>query len=74
VVLLELVLERGVGLDAFNDGYRSYYKTCSKNTEACLFIVFCYFFISFRKIQKLNDPKNEKLKTRFHKLLTFLFF
>jgi hypothetical protein len=32
---------------------------------------FLSFFISFQKIKKLDDTKNEKLKTYFHKVLTF---
>jgi hypothetical protein len=37
----------------------------------CLFISFCHFFITFREIQKLDDPKNEKLKAPLHELLAF---
>jgi hypothetical protein len=33
---------------------------------------FLSFFISFREIQKLDDPKSEKLETPFHELLSFL--
>jgi hypothetical protein len=29
------------------------------------------FFISFREIQKLDDPKSEKLKAPFHEFLSF---
>jgi hypothetical protein len=31
------------------------------------------FFISFEKIQKLDDPKSKKLKTSFYKLVIFSF-
>jgi hypothetical protein len=44
-----------------------------KTPRHVLFTIFCYFFISFRKIQKLNDPKNKKLKAHFHKLISFSF-
>jgi hypothetical protein len=33
-----------------------------------LFVIFC---ISFREIQKLDDPKSEKLEAPFHELLSF---
>jgi hypothetical protein len=36
-----------------------------------LFSAFYHFFISFQKIKKLDDTKNEKLKAFFHKVPTF---
>jgi hypothetical protein len=45
---------------------------CSvERLRGCLFSVFHHFFISFREIQKLDDPKSEKLEAPFHELLTF---
>jgi hypothetical protein len=39
----------------------------------CLFLVFCYFFINFQKIKKIDGIKSKKLKALFYKLLTFSF-
>jgi hypothetical protein len=41
--------------------------------QGCLFTAFCYFFISFWKIKKLDASKNKKLEASFHKLLSFSF-
>jgi hypothetical protein len=35
------------------------------------FQLFVIFFISFQEIQKLDDPKSEKLTEPFHELLSF---
>jgi hypothetical protein len=36
-----------------------------------LFPAFCYFFISFQKIQKLDGHKSENLEAPSHELLSF---
>jgi hypothetical protein len=42
--------------------------------RGCLFSSFRHFFISFQTIQKLDDPKSEKLEALFHELLNFSLF
>jgi hypothetical protein len=41
------------------------------HVRGCLFPTFRHFFISFRKIKKLDGPKNEKLEVPFHELISF---
>jgi hypothetical protein len=43
----------------------------TRHLSACLFPAFHHFFISFQEIQKLDDPKSEKLEAPFHELLGF---
>jgi hypothetical protein len=50
--------------------YRSLLHQVSLN-EVFVYNFLLFFFISFRKIQKLDDSKSEKLEVTFHELLSF---
>jgi hypothetical protein len=44
------------------------FNNTSMQVDGVFVFSFLLFFINFQKIQKLDDPKNEKLKTFFHKV------